>query len=180
MKIDEAGVKSSLGHGIGRKKAIAYKAVPDVIENGLMIYYQVNWKGRNYDTAVLVAPIQIADIPYYMGVIVNVYKNDNAFYLHEVLLQNKKDETSFKTGTRKGSPGEASSSLFSLLQKVSDVKDQSYSLRDQSATEARTLLSNALTGAAQNDVERKNLKRYQADIDAMTQLQERLEEINDE
>lgn len=32
--IDRRGVKDSVSHGLGRNKAIAFKAVPDVIQNG--------------------------------------------------------------------------------------------------------------------------------------------------
>ena len=44
--ITHAGVKSSLGHGIGRVKSIAFKAVPQVIKNGKIIDYQKNWKNK--------------------------------------------------------------------------------------------------------------------------------------
>lgn len=57
-----------------------------------------------------------------MGVVVNVYKEDNAYYLHEVLLQNKEGDALFKTGlTTKGITSKVSPSLLSLLQKVRDV-----------------------------------------------------------
>ena len=31
------------------KKAAAFAAVPDILKNGRVIDYQVDWKGRNYD-----------------------------------------------------------------------------------------------------------------------------------
>ena len=51
-----------------------------------------------------------------------VSPDENSYYVHELILQ-KKDNAPFKTGTVKnGTPGEASSPLFSLLKIVRDVK----------------------------------------------------------
>ncbi len=70
VSINKNGAKSSLGYGIGRNKAIAYAAVPAVIQHGKIIDYQVNWKNRGYDTVALAAPVTIKGDPYYEGVIV--------------------------------------------------------------------------------------------------------------
>ena len=123
--LNRTGVKSSISHGIGRKKAVAFKAVPDVIKNGRIIDYTNNYKKRGYDTAVISAPIHLGDEDYYVAAVINVEKEKNFFYLHEVAILNKKeDDMSFKTGTVKhGAPSDISSSIYSLLNKLQNVNN---------------------------------------------------------
>lgn len=45
--LDERGVKDSMAHGIGRRKAAAFAAVPQVIAQGRQIDTQQNWKGTS-------------------------------------------------------------------------------------------------------------------------------------
>lgn len=123
--LNRTGVKSSISHGIGRKKAVAFMAVPDVIKNGRIIDYTDNYKKRGYDTAVFSAPIQLGNEDYYVAAVINVEKEKNSFYLHEVAIINKKeDDMSFKTGTVKhGAPSDISSSIYSLLNKLQNVNN---------------------------------------------------------
>lgn len=145
--LDRNGIKSSLGHGIGRNKAIAFKAVPEVLKNGKIIDYQVNWKKRGYNTAVLSAPIKIANDDYYLAAIVIEEKDRNSFYLHEVTLQ-KKDTTVFKTGTVKnGTPSTGISSIFSLLQKLIDVNS-----KDINTPKSKNDLSSDIRYAVDDDL----------------------------
>lgn len=123
VKLSRSGAKSDIAHGIGRKKAAAFAAVPSVLENGRVIDYQTNWKGRGYDTAVVAAPITIQGENYLAGVILTRSQKENSFYLHEVLLT-EKGTTPFKTGGRKsGNPGGDVPSVLSLLRQVQDVKE---------------------------------------------------------
>lgn len=124
VTIDRRGIKDSVGHGLGRNKAIAFKAVPQVIQDGKIIDYQKNWKGRGYDTVVLAAPVTIKGEPYYEGVILIRPQDGQRFYLHEVLAANEKDmPTPFKTGTTRGgtSGGAGMPSLISLLDEIRKV-----------------------------------------------------------
>lgn len=125
--LNRTGVKSSVSHGIGRKKAVAFMAVPDVIKNGRIIDYTDNYKKRGYDTAVFSAPIQLGNEDYYVAAVINVEKEKNSFYLHEMAVVNKKeDDMSFKTGTVKhGTPSDISSSIYSLLNKLQNVNKNS-------------------------------------------------------
>lgn len=127
IELTKSGVKSSIGHGIGRNKAIAFKAVPDVLKEGKIIDFQKNWKNRGYDTAVFAAPIKIADKDYFIAAVIVVETERNSYYLHEVAIQEKEDNTLFKTGTVKnGTSGKVlSSPIFTLLQKLQSVKNES-------------------------------------------------------
>lgn len=96
IKFDKEGVKDSLGHGIGSLKASAYMAVPDVIQKGFVFDKQTNWKNRGYDTAVIIAPIEINNKTYACEVVIKKGKNRQGFYLHEVEITNKLADV-FKT-----------------------------------------------------------------------------------
>ena len=123
IKLDKRGVKSSLGHGIGKIKAAAYKAVPEVLKNGEIVDYQINWKNRGYNTAVFAAPVTIGGIDYFEAAVVNEQTDDNEFYLHEVLLINEKGNVLSRLGPTNiaGTP-RSTSPLYSILKKLNDVK----------------------------------------------------------
>lgn len=117
VKLDREGVKDSLGHGIGRIKAAAYSAVPQIIEKGKICDRQKNWKDRGYDTTVVVAPLEIAGEPYIGEVVIQTRPNRQGLYLHEVELKKKLDNA-FKTPTE-GSAFPASRLILSqLLEKI--------------------------------------------------------------
>ncbi|MDN0032240.1 hypothetical protein QVN85_04930 [Oscillibacter valericigenes] len=124
VQLTRSGAKSDIAHGIGRKKAAAFAAVPQVIENGHVIDYQTNWKDRQYDTAVVAAPITIGEESYLAGVVLTRNQRENNFYIHEVLLT-EKGTSPFKTGGRLNGdvPGGDVPSVISLLRKVWDVKE---------------------------------------------------------
>ena len=77
-------IKGDVMHGLGRAKAIAFAAVPDVIRYGKQIDYQRNWKGRGYDTYIFAAPVNLMSKKIYMCVVVQK-DFQNRFYLHEVV-----------------------------------------------------------------------------------------------
>lgn len=110
VTLTRSGARDSISHGMGRNKAIAFSAVPEVIENGAIIDTQSNWKGRRYDTVTFGGQVQIGEQVYDMGVIVKKYDNADMaskYYLHEVVLTNEKGETmSFMTGTEMGYPSD--------------------------------------------------------------------------
>ena len=112
VELTRVGIKYSLGHGIGRKKAAAFKAIPNAIKHGEIINYQKNWKNRGYDTAIFAAPITINGEKHFLAAVINVELDKNSYYLHEVALQEIESNTSFKTGTVKnGTPGDALPSI---------------------------------------------------------------------
>jgi hypothetical protein len=127
VAIDRRGAKDSIAHGVGRKKAAAFAAVPYVLRDGRVVAEAENWKGRNYDSFVIAAPITIGNEPHFMGAVV-IRRNENQrFYLHEVVTD---DGTAlpFKTGVVKtdgGSGGQSRSSLVNILRELRDVKRES-------------------------------------------------------
>ena len=89
--LDKRGVKDSLSHGMGRSKAAAFAAVPNIIRDGVLIDQKENWKKRNYNSYTIAAPVAIGGEGY-VGVAIVTRghgTNTNKFYLHEVVLQKK-------------------------------------------------------------------------------------------
>ena len=115
--LDRESVKSSIGHGIGRSKAAAFAAVPDVIRDGVLFDRQKNWKGRGTNTYVIAAPIRIGSENYVCEAIVEEKvgrKAERRFYLHEVNLQSTVSDT-IKTPTGGVGIGNPSRPVRSIL-----------------------------------------------------------------
>ena len=125
--IDKRGIKDDIAHGIGRKKAATFAAIPDVIQKGKVVDYQKNWKGRNYDTAVIAAPITVGTEKHYMGVVVIQNKENNRFYVHEVVEIKKEGAQPFKTGPveKNSNAGGDAPSVISILQKIANYNSES-------------------------------------------------------
>ncbi len=130
IALTKRAAKSSLSHNkLTRRKVDTFAAVPDVIENGKVIDYQPSWKGRDYDTAIIVAPTIIEDSnsvgeEYITAVIVRRNKNSQKFYTHDAVSV-KKSEPSLETQeTSSDIPSESkgSSSVYSILRKIADDK----------------------------------------------------------
>ena len=97
VNLTRQGIRTSIAHGIGRTKAVAFTGVPEVIKYGKIIDQQTNWKGRGYDAYVIDAPINIGNVDYIAEVIINKDKDGQRFYLHEVEIK-EKARSAFKTG----------------------------------------------------------------------------------
>ena len=104
--LDKEGIHDSIGHGLGRLKASAFMAVKDVIEHGFIFNRETNWKNRQWDSAVVIAPVKIGAENYVCEVIVARHPTKNKFYLHEVEIKRTLEEV-FKTPT-KGRTSQAS------------------------------------------------------------------------
>ena len=121
------GIRDSIAHGVGRQKAAAFMAVKDVIEKGFIFNRETNWKNRNYDSAVIIAPISINNTDYICEVVITRKPNENRFYLHEVEIKETL-EKAFKTPTE-GRASQASKLIIGkhleeVKGKVSQVVDE--------------------------------------------------------
>lgn len=96
-----------------------------------------------------------------MAAVIVVETERNSYYLHEVAIQEKGDNTLFKTGTVKnGTSGKVlSSPIFTLLQKLQSVKNES---EDNTEYQSRTAdIDNAYLEAVKNN----NLIKAQQFVD---------------
>jgi hypothetical protein len=89
--LDEKGVDDDFAHGVGRTKAIAFAAVPQVIERGIVILpMQQHKRSLKVESAMIAAPIAIADEIYVCVVVIRYNKiGETRLYVHEVWLQKK-------------------------------------------------------------------------------------------
>ena len=138
IELSKRGVKDSLGHGMGPNKAAAFAAVKEVLENGKVIDFEVKWKGRDYDTAVVAAPITIKGENYYMGVVVR-RSNVQRYYLHEVLLKKQNEignRSTEASGQASGSSyGGTNLDINSVLEKLNSVNTENSGTVKQQAEE---------------------------------------------
>lgn len=127
VTLNSRGVKDSFAHGLGEAKVAAFRSVPAVIENGLIIDWESNWKGRLYDSAVLAAPVDITKGEeknrYYVGVVVIRNTDTQRFYTHEVVIQK---EDGNRVVLNRGSenqnlPGNAYRPVKSILEQINNV-----------------------------------------------------------
>ena len=85
IRLTRSGINDSLCHGFGRVKISAFSVLPELILKGMVVRHSKNWKGRGYESFVLVAPIEVGAIAYCAFIVVNSIKGgDYRFYLHEV------------------------------------------------------------------------------------------------
>ncbi len=127
--LDKRSVKDSTIHGFGKAKTAAFAAVPNIITEGRVIDEQRNWKGRNYDSVTIAAPIRIGGSNY-VGIVI-VLKgqgtNSNRFYLHEVVLQENLQDESFKTDNKADSHR---GDIAKVMQKIFNSKTNSSKIVD--------------------------------------------------
>lgn len=131
--LDERSVKDSIAHGIGRNKAVAFAAVPDIIKNGAIIDRQENWKGRGYGSVTFAAPIEIANEGYVGVVVANevtLSDGSHRFYLHEVALQENLLSEEFKTGINTGSK---QGDVAKVLKEIVTAKENSGNVANEDA-----------------------------------------------
>ena len=120
VTLDRKGADDSLAHGMGRLKAIAYAAVKDVIEKGILVHYDFNHKGRGYNSAVLAAPIVIKEERYICYVTITQKNQSNRFYLHEVWTE--KNLTSVRSNAVLRQPSHLQG-VAKILQNILSAKD---------------------------------------------------------
>ena len=156
--LDERGVKDSMAHGIGRRKAAAFAAVPQVIAQGRQIDTQQNWKGRGYDTLVFAAPVKVGSDTNYIAAVVTKSTENNRYYLHEVVDQNgniiyqKDAANAIKTDSVTGEPA----SIGGATTSFDNIVPQS----GENATDGGRFLPPMGGDAAQSGARQKRRSRY--------------------
>ena len=89
--LDKQSVEDDFAHGVGRKKAIAFAAVPDVIVKGIIILPLGHHKEDDKRlSAMIAAPIEIGTEQFVCVVVIRQYASGNKkLYVHEVSLRQK-------------------------------------------------------------------------------------------
>lgn len=137
--LNQRSVKNDIAHGVGRLKAITFRAVPSVIKNGKVLSIEKDWKKRGYDSIAIGAKISIdggvGPGDYFVICMLNVDK-DNRLYLHEAKTV-KMDDLRSKTrsaiaGGLSGANHPSIDSIFEKLARVNteDVRFQLEEVED--------------------------------------------------
>lgn len=140
-----------MGHGYGNDKIVTFAAIPQVLKDGKLVAYSKNWKGRNYDTAVLAAPITIGEKEYFMGIRVMRNAQSQRYEIHEVMaVDAEKSPEAFTS--RPSTDGEVSrafddSSLNSILNQIMEYKRNSKILSQQRADDETDHSSNPIAAS---------------------------------
>jgi hypothetical protein len=88
--LDKKGVDDDFAHGVGRIKAIAFAAIPQVIERGIVVLpFGKHKSGKNVVSAMIAAPIRIAEKEYVCVVVLRKRLEINKLYVHEVTPKGK-------------------------------------------------------------------------------------------
>jgi hypothetical protein len=80
--LNERAVRDSMAHGMNPYKAIAFAAVPDVIENGVVVLRSAH--GRDMTSVYVSAPAGIDGTEGVVTVLVREDSNGRRMYLHSV------------------------------------------------------------------------------------------------
>jgi len=131
IMLDKQSVEDDFAHGIGRIKAIAYAAVPDIIEKGIVILPLGNYKkGEKRLSTMIAAPLIIETDEYIGVVVIRQYSSGNKkLYVHEVFLKRKLLDSSSNPAhipaTNQGVVPESSinkGNVANILQKIISAK----------------------------------------------------------
>jgi len=89
--LDKQSVEDDFAHGVGRKKAVAFAAVPDVIVKGIIILpLGCHKEDDKRQSAMIAAPIKIGTEQFICVVVIRQYASGNKkLYVHEVSLRQK-------------------------------------------------------------------------------------------
>ncbi|MBQ6109910.1 MAG: hypothetical protein IJL05_00840 [Alphaproteobacteria bacterium] len=128
--LDERAIQTSIAHGVGKEKAAAFQAVPEVIKNGLIFDEQTKWKDRNYDSVSFIAPITINGERYVCEVIVKKTKDKNRFYLHEVEIEKNLADV-FKSSLDTATSAKSKLSIAKKWQEVKTTSKEKTSVYNQ-------------------------------------------------
>lgn len=114
--------KSELGHGTSFLKNEAYLAIPNVLQQGKVVFQDYENERKNSERLIVIAPIKISNDKYYMGIQLKRSSQTQQLYIHDVILE---EEVHKSTGTHQSTTGAAEDKhLFftTIIKKLLNVK----------------------------------------------------------
>ncbi|PHP18783.1 hypothetical protein CG471_16070 [Sphingobium sp. IP1] len=146
VSIDAVAVKNSVSHGLGRAKAAAFAAVPDVLRRGKIVHSEPIAGARSEGTAYFVAaPIRMGGQDMIEIVMIKSDKNAKRMYVHEVALREVLRQPTFKTsadaaeaGVRSGAGAGALRSILQNIYAAKPEDDTSLASQAQSGVQGLT------------------------------------------
>lgn len=101
--MDERSVRDSIGHGINPFKAVAFKAVPDVIEQGRIVHSE---RRGSTESIYISAPVRINGADDVVTVLVHRDTETNRMYLHSVTTKENLRDGQVNPGLMPKHPGD--------------------------------------------------------------------------
>lgn len=145
ITLSKRGAKATVNHGkVYDNKSSAIVALKEVLANGKIIDAQRNWNGKDFDTVVLAAPVEIAKKDNYMAVVLKRRINEKkpkssyqSFYVHAIGWTDTKKQSSrpFAIATESGNP-ETSSGSTTAIDSLLDMLVEVNSLKNHKGSQA--------------------------------------------
>ena len=111
-----------------------------------------------------------------MATVVNVYTDDNVYYLHEVAIKKKEGNQPFKTGTtQKRTPGGKLPSINSLLQELQNVNDNTKKSLSEQDSSYQNAVDEGNSEQAQRLVDNAAMRWGAYSVDGKSELQMKLQ-----
>jgi len=131
VTLDKTAVSRSMNHGMGRNKAIAFAAVPDVLLAGRIIHTEAMEGSRTGTAYHVAAPVRIAGKDFVATVLLKADQNINRMYVHEVFLKEKLHAPKVGADAAVATTGERADKgngvLATVLREIYSVNTQSLS-----------------------------------------------------
>jgi hypothetical protein len=86
VALKNSSIRSEFRHGTTPDKVNSYAAIPNVLNNGVVIDARTEGQGK-YEKVVVAAPITIAGKNFYMGVMLKRDKLNQRLYVHDVITK---------------------------------------------------------------------------------------------
>ena len=174
IALPKSSVKSEIRHGITAEKIASIEAIPSVIKEGKVIFFNTK-AGSDVERIVVAAPIQIGENDYFMGIMLQRDTQSQRLYLHNVVaVKTKETISSSQDNSLTNWSDEDNSRLFitMILQRVNDVKiskqksSENSSEKHETRSKARTTdnLGNELTDAQSEYFKDSKVRDAKGDI----------------
>jgi len=128
VRLDERSIKSTIAHGLTRKKAAAFAAVPEVLQNGRIINAS---RKKNLTGYLFAAPVNIGTDDCIVLALVRADNNTKRLYVHEVALKENIPASTFKTealtAQKDALNGADVGTLKNIIRRIYSVKPDSVS-----------------------------------------------------
>ena len=123
--LDNRAYKDDSSHGQGREKVSAYKALPEILKNGMEVLPMGQHKADiKLKSGMIAAPITIDGKEYIAVAVVRQNKEgDNRLYVHEVTLKEKLLDSSSNPVLSETTQATNQGAIAKVLQNIVDAKN---------------------------------------------------------
>lgn len=182
--LTRSSVRSDIRHGMTRAKNVAYAALPEVIQNGTVIY-RID-KGRGLERIVTAAPIKIGAKKYFMAVMLQRDPTSQRLYAHDVVIEEESTSTDGRhLNTNRAGNSENTLFITDILHNALSVKNEPQIFQDNGEVENSTrrqtfsdreileMATESLDVGTLTPAEQTALDIFKNSLDALRQAQEK-------